>query len=207
MHVTFREMTENLEGQSDAQLSGQPYDLNVNLAVLKAYQLNPELLKMQSVAKILIMALMQLPHTDYLACTYLVPEHVLDDEPVRCITTAATLLECCRFREVWQALQPLRQAWPELTPHLDASLRTFILRTFEMTYQSVPTVYLRASLHCSCDSHFVTLLTERGWMVDGELIKIALNDDNTAKTAHIDSSEFISSVQMTSILSSIASST
>ena len=66
-----------LEAFVDAQCSSGTYDLDCNLAVLKLYQFHPEKNNIDTVAKILVKALMQLPATDYLLCTYLIPERVV----------------------------------------------------------------------------------------------------------------------------------
>ena len=49
-------------------------------------------LKAPVIAKILIKALMNLPSTDFLTCTYLVPERVLDEAPVKDVCAVANLL-------------------------------------------------------------------------------------------------------------------
>jgi len=195
-----------LETYVDAQCASQSYDLDANLACLKLYQFHPELLKVPTVAKILVKALMNLPHTDYLACTYLLPERVLDEEPISTIAAVAELLETCSFRAFWEALAPLRADLLDATPGFDASMRTFMLRTFEITYQSVPIDHLRASLGLSSDAEVTKLAGSKGWSVSDGLIKIALNDDNTAKPKRVDASEAMSLPQMTKILACVASS-
>ena len=57
---------------------------------------------------LLFSAMMRLPSTDYLTCTYLVPERVLDEEPISHVTAVAGLLESCKFRQVWEKLAPLQ---------------------------------------------------------------------------------------------------
>ena len=196
----------DLEAHVDAQCAGQTYDADVNLAVLKLYQFHPDQLKPPMVAKILVKALMNLPQTDYLACTYLIPERVLDAEPIKTVTTVAELLETCSFRDVWGAVQPLRAELLAGTPGFDEAVRAFILRTFEITYQSVPAAHLRASLGYESEGDFGALVSSRGWSVDGDLIKIALNDDNTAKPKRVDAADTMSYAQMTKILASVAMS-
>jgi len=196
-----------LEAHVEAQCASQSYDLEPNLATLKLYQFHPDTLKVPTVARILVKALMNLPETDYLACTYLVPERVLDQEPIKAIVAIATLLESCSFREVWGALKPLRAEVLDATPGFDAAVRAFILKTFEITYQSVPTAHLRASLgYGEGDAAFAELVKGRSWTVDGDIVKISLNDDNTAKPKRVDASGPMDFVQMTKILASVASS-
>ena len=194
-----------LEAHVEAQCSGQSYDLEPNLATLKLYQFQPETLKVPTVAKILVKALMNLPETDFLACTYLIPERVLDEDPIKTIVAVAGLLERCSFREVWDALAPLRKEVLDATPGFDAAVRGFVLKTFEITYQSVPTAHLRASLGFGeGDAAFGALVKARGWTIDGDIVKIALNDDNTAKPKKAAVRGAMGFDQMTKILSSVS---
>jgi translation initiation factor 3 subunit K len=196
-----------LEAHVDAQCTSQSYDLEPNLAVLKLYQFHPETLKVPVVAKILVKALMNLPETDFLACTYLIPERVLDQDPIKAIVGVAAQLERCSFREVWEVLSPLREEVLNATPGFDDAVRAFVLKTFEITYQSVPKAHLRASLgYAEADAAFVALVAKRGWTIDGDAVKIALNADNTAKPKRVDDSGPMDVSQMTKILASVAAS-
>ena len=48
------------------------------------------------------------------------------------------------------------------------------------------------------------LVKPRGWTVEGALVKIALNDDNTAKPKRVDAGEAMSTEQMVKILASVS---
>lgn len=50
--------------------------MDVNLALLRFYQINPNLMNASLVAKILCKALMQLPDPDFKLCLHLLPERV-----------------------------------------------------------------------------------------------------------------------------------
>lgn len=182
---------------------GKNYDADVHLAALKLYQFNPQLLKTETVATVLAKALMRLPESDFLACTYLVPERVLDAEPVSQLVSLATLLEQCKFRDVWPALEPLSGILKTL-PEFEAGLRNFMLRTFEITYQSMPPAHLQASLGLGHESRLAALVEPRGWKLEGGLYKVALSDDNKAKPKHVESGD-ITVHDMTKVLASITS--
>jgi translation initiation factor 3 subunit K len=194
-----------LEAYVDAQCSGEGYDLDANLAVLKLYQFHPEQLKVPTVAKILVKALMNLPSTDYLACTYLLPERVLDEEPISTIAAVAAKLESCSFREVWAVITPMRSVLSDI-PGFDAAIRKFMLGTVEITYQSVPVGHLRASLGLEADDELQRLIKARGWTVSGDLVKIPSNDDNTAKPKRVDAGDAMRLDQMSKILGCVAAS-
>ena len=49
------------------------------------------------------------------------------------------------------------------------------------------------------------LISARGWKLESGIVKIALNDDNTAKAKKVDVSGVMGNDQMTKILTSIAS--
>ena len=57
-------------------INAAPYSLSVNLAVLRLYQLQPSSAKKDLIAKILLKALMQLPHADYKICVQVLPERL-----------------------------------------------------------------------------------------------------------------------------------
>jgi len=195
-----------LEAYIDEQCSSQGYDLEANLATLKLYQFHPDQLKAPVVAKILIKALMSLPKTDFLSCTYLIPERVLDEAPISTICSVANLLETCSFREFWSALEPLRAGPLAATPGFDAAVRAFILTTFEITFQSVPTGHVKGSLGMTDDSALGKLITERGWTVTGDLVKVSLNPHNQPRPKQLASAEAMTFPQMTKILAAVASS-
>lgn len=53
------------------------YDLEANLAVLKLYQLNPHRFNMDIACQILLKALTNLPHTDFVLCKCLLSEKLV----------------------------------------------------------------------------------------------------------------------------------
>jgi translation initiation factor 3 subunit K len=87
-----------LEAKVHAQCKDGSYDLDNNLAVLKLYQFHPEKNNSAIVARILVKALMHLPETDYLMCTYLIPEAVVRSSPtlpMADISAAAAAYQPC----------------------------------------------------------------------------------------------------------------
>lgn len=193
-----------LEAYVDAQCKDGSHDLDANMACLKLYQFHPEQLKEPTVAKILAKALTSLPNTDYLACTYLIPERVLDAEPIAALNAAAGLLETCSFRAFWPALAPLRADLLNAVAGFDDAVRGFVLSVVERTYQSVPVSHLRESLGLGSDAEVGPLVQKRGWTVAGDQVKIALNDDNQAKAKVAAESETMSLDTMAKILAATA---
>ena len=193
-----------LEAYVDAQCSSQSYDLDANLATLKLYQFHPAQLKAPVVAKILVKALMNLPNTDFLLCTYLIPERVLDAAPISTICSVASLLETCSFREFWGALEPLK-AELAAAPGFEKAIRAFILGTLEITFQGVPTAHVKASLGLKDDAAVAALVKEKGWTISGDLVKVSLNANNQPRPKQVQA-EAMTFPQMTKILSAVAAS-
>ncbi|CAG5099793.1 Similar to EIF3K: Eukaryotic translation initiation factor 3 subunit K (Homo sapiens) [Cotesia congregata] len=65
-----------LEQYVDVQTRENAYDLEANLTVLKLYQLNPQSFKNDVTAQILLKALTNLPHTDFVLCKCLLSEKI-----------------------------------------------------------------------------------------------------------------------------------
>jgi hypothetical protein len=98
-----------LEASVDAQCSGGTYDLDENLMLLKLYQFFPEKATPAAVAKVLLKALMHLPETDFLLCTYLIPERIATEAPVLPVVELANRLETCAFSAFWEELVASRE--------------------------------------------------------------------------------------------------
>ena len=74
-----------LERYVDVQAKEIGYDLEANLALLKLYQFNHGLQNMSYVGKILLKAITNLPHSDYIVCKSLLSQEVLDDPNIQSI--------------------------------------------------------------------------------------------------------------------------
>ena len=196
------EILPKLEAYVEAQCKENTYDLDANLAVLKLYQFHPDTTNVAVVSKILLKALMKLPSTDYITCSYLIPERVQEMELIASIASLASLLETCSFRQFWTALAPLREETLSGLPGFDAAVREFVCVSMSITYQAIPLSHLRESL--SLDGGELTaFIKARGWAVEGEVVKVTLNDDNQAKPKKPDEGGAIRADQMTKILASI----
>merc|ERR1712080_448129 len=91
-----------LEHYVDLQSREKGFDLEANLALLKLYQFNPTHNNMAVVVQILLKALTNLPHTDFVLCKCLLSQDVLDEAQVKTILYLADLLEMCQFKIFWQ---------------------------------------------------------------------------------------------------------
>jgi len=196
------EIIPQLEAYVAAQCKGNTYDLDANLALLKLYQFHPDTTNVEVVSKILLKALMKLPSTDYITCSYLIPERVQEMELIASINALASLLETCSFRQVWGALAPLRKESLAGLPGFDAAVRDFVCVSMSITYQAIPLAHLRESLALE-GSELTAFIKARGWTVEGEVVRVTLNDDNQAKPKKPDEVGAIRFDQMTKILASV----
>ena len=85
------------------QLKDGTYDFNANKALLKLYQCQPENADVEAIAKILVLAMMNLPSTDFLVLSYLVPVRYVSSTKVQLIQRCNYLLENGKFLEFWDA--------------------------------------------------------------------------------------------------------
>lgn len=65
-------------------------------------------------------------------------------------------------------------------PGFADAVREFALCTMGITYQAIPETFVRESLNADA-AQLQTLCSARGWKLEGGLVKVTLNDDNTAK--------------------------
>lgn len=80
MKCAFRYNPDNLttlEKYVEIQSRENAYDLEANLAVLKLYQLNPHRMNIDITCQILLKALTNLPHTDFVLCKCLLSEKIV----------------------------------------------------------------------------------------------------------------------------------
>eukprot|EP00548_Thalassiothrix_antarctica_P001222 CAMPEP_0194140494 /NCGR_PEP_ID=MMETSP0152-20130528/10042_1 /TAXON_ID=1049557 /ORGANISM="Thalassiothrix antarctica, Strain L6-D1" /LENGTH=221 /DNA_ID=CAMNT_0038838763 /DNA_START=46 /DNA_END=711 /DNA_ORIENTATION=- len=113
-----------LEKNVDAQINGSvPYDIAGNRSLAKLYQFFPTTSTSSDVylARILILALMEYPSTDFLALLCLISEKVLETEAIASITRCFNLLDSCKFQEFWNEFQRLKDSNAELKSIAGAS--------------------------------------------------------------------------------------
>lgn len=111
-----------LEASVEAQCAKGTYDLDENLLLLKLYQFFPEKANPAVVARVLVKALMQLPETDFLLCTYLIPERIASEAPVLPIVELSGRLETCQFQAFWEELAASREL-VKAAPGFDDAIR------------------------------------------------------------------------------------
>ncbi|XP_019871532.1 eukaryotic translation initiation factor 3 subunit K [Aethina tumida] len=172
-----------LERYVEIQSRENAYDLEANLAVLKLYQFNSHSYNVEITGQILLKALTNLPHTDFILCKCLLNERQLQEEPINHIIYLADILEQCDFLLFWTRIHALPELTQRISGFLD-SIRKFVCHVVGITYQSIARGRLAELLGDVDDSTLKHWIKKYGWKEDGNLVFIA-NQDENIKTKNI----------------------
>merc|ERR1711963_89690 len=178
------ENLETLESYVGVQAGQNTYDLEANLAVLKLYQFNPALYRVEVVATILLKALTNLPNSDFILCKCLIEKERLREEPVARVLKLAELLETAHFQDFWMALMKE----PDLLIGVlgfEDSIRKFVCHVVASTYQSIRKEKLRTLLGSISDGQTTTWVSKYGWREQADGFVFVAVQDQTVKTKNI----------------------
>lgn len=125
-----------LEKYVEEQASKNTYDLETNLAVLKLYQFNPNMSNINIVYTILLKALTNLPHTDFVLAKCLLLPAVMEDETIKDIIYLADILETCDFSLFWDRVQQTPERFNNITGFYD-SIRKYVCHVVNITFQTI----------------------------------------------------------------------
>ncbi|KAL1916324.1 uncharacterized protein VTP21DRAFT_5941 [Calcarisporiella thermophila] len=188
-----------LEEYLTTQCQNEEYDLMANLAILKLYQFNPHLTNDQVVINILVKALTVIPEPDFNLCLFLLNETVVSEEAISKLTELQQLLESARYEKFWETYEG-DDIYKELISEVvgfDKAVREVIVRTVQMTYQTISSQLLRSYLNLSAQD-FAQFCLARGWTESDGVVSLQLNKDNEVKTVII--RENIKFEQLTKII-------
>lgn len=138
------------------------YDLEANLAVLKLYQFNPNSFNIDITCQILLKALTNLPHTDFILCKCLLYEKQLSKEPINQIVYLADILEQCDFQLFWTRIRTLPEHTQFITGFVD-SIRKFVCHVVGITYQTIERNHL-SQLLGDVDDNTLKLWMKKLWL-------------------------------------------
>lgn len=130
-----------LENYVREQSKNNTYDLEANLAVLKSYQFNPHLLNLEVTNLILLKALTNFPHTDFVLCKCLLLPQQMEDETISDIIILADILEKCDFELFWSKIL----STPDLVVNVNGffdSIRKYVCHVIGITFQTIAREYL-----------------------------------------------------------------
>lgn len=171
-----------IESYVEQQAKENTYDLEANLAVLKIYQFNPSLLDLDITYLILLKALTNMPHTDFVLCKCLLLPAQTQDDTVRDIIYLADILEQCDFTLFWSRVEATPDLFSKVSSFFD-SIRKYVCHVVGITFQSIEKQYLCRLLDVS-NATLNVWIKKYGWKDQGNLVYISSQEENI-KTKNI----------------------
>jgi len=173
-----------LERYVEFQSTDNVYDLDANLAVLKLYQFNPGYFQTAITALILLKALTNLPHSDFVLCKYLIDGSHLNELLIKRVLELHELLETCRFKQFWAEMKKSQDVIAGTTGFEEA-IRKYICHVIGITYQTIQKSVLKELLGDLPDSGLRQWVHKNGWREqEGGIIFVA-NQEELVKTKNI----------------------
>eukprot|EP01024_Parvocaulis_polyphysoides_P042011 TRINITY_DN384_c0_g2_i1.p1 TRINITY_DN384_c0_g2~~TRINITY_DN384_c0_g2_i1.p1 ORF type:complete len:234 (+),score=25.78 TRINITY_DN384_c0_g2_i1:53-703(+) len=152
------------------------YSSDINAAVLRFYQMEPQLMNPQIVVMILMSAIQQLPRPDFKILTHLIPEHVQKQEPIVRVFALASCLETAKFLQFWKLLT--EESADLVFPGVQESVREYILWVIKRTYHQITKQQLQQYLNLQNTAQVDAVVQEQqkknGWTVEGTTITLPL---------------------------------
>uniref|UniRef100_A0A915JNY4 Eukaryotic translation initiation factor 3 subunit K n=1 Tax=Romanomermis culicivorax TaxID=13658 RepID=A0A915JNY4_ROMCU len=191
-----------LESCLNAQLDENEYDLEVNLTILKLYQLNGNLYNKEVASRILLKCLMALPKPDIILAKSLIDQVHMSEDPVKLVLELSDLLEGCNFGKVWELLNTHKNLIDGIEGFVE-SIRDFICHVINITYQNISFQMLKLLLGGLSDEEVLQICLVQNWQVakNGDMVHV-YNHEATVKSRNIEEKIDFSNVQ--DILRSVA---
>jgi len=121
----------------------KPYSFDANKALMKIYQINANNARADIVSKIMALSLMNLPSSDLLAITYLIPRKIASDETIESILKRSDLLERGQYNEFWQSY-PQGEIFSSSS--FISAIRNFILTNISDTFKTITKEHFKSAL-------------------------------------------------------------
>jgi len=172
-----------LEQYVQLQCQENFYDLEANLSVLKLYQFNPQEAKMEVIAQILLKALSNLPHTDFVLCKCLIDLNTWEKSSVKEIMQLHREAEQCEFQKVWARIRSLRET--ESVVGFDDAIRFYIGTCVNMTYQQIEKKMLLDFLNVKENKDLKFWMDKFDWRARGVNDILIANHEENIKTRSI----------------------
>ncbi|KAJ1722266.1 hypothetical protein LPJ53_003308 [Coemansia erecta] len=178
------------------------HDLMANLALLKMYQFNPDLLDLDVVRRILAKALISPSTGDFNLCLYLLNDEVCKDASVGKLLALRDSLERAQFTGFWKEMYGGDDDEDSVVDGIagfDNGLRRLIVGEITSTYQTIPAEAISAMVNLDAEA-VARMAKENGWAVDDKgVVTLPLKGENEAKATVI--KENVKFEQLTKILS------
>lgn len=169
----------------DAQCQNNQYDLEANSAILKLYQFNPTLFKSEVVEKILLKALTNLPHPDFILCELLIDSTKLSQGNIQDIILMHERLELSQFKKFWTELATQEDLFKDIVGFKE-SIRNFVCHIIGITYQNIRTSLLQDLLGFADNvDEFNVWLKKNDWKSNEDGYVTVANQEDKIKTINI----------------------
>jgi len=175
---------QKLEHYVELQAQENTYDLEANLSVLRLYQFGPNLYRSNIVNLILMKALTNLPHTDFVLCKCLLTQDHLEETNVSRVMVLANLLETCNFKKFWEELGNCGELIVGLTGFED-SIRKFVSHVINTTYQTIEVPVLKELLGNINEQALKQWIAKCGWKEQSNGRVFITSQDDLVKTKNI----------------------
>nr|CAG4648841.1 EOG090X0BWZ [Polyphemus pediculus] len=175
---------QKLEQYVELQAKENTYDLEANLSVLRLYQFGPHLYRSNIVNLILLKALTNLPHTDFVLCKCLLTQDHLEEPQVSKVMNMADLLETCKFKQFWDEVGKSGDLTSAVQGFED-SIRKFVAHVINITYQTIEVPILKELLGNVNDQVLKQWITKCGWKDQGNGRVFVMSQDDLVKTKNI----------------------
>jgi len=173
-----------LVGLVNAQVKERCYDLEANLTILKLYQLNPDRYDADTVAKILLLALMNLPASDFVLAKCLIDQSRLNEDKLKPIMDLSDLLETCKFELAWTALSDNPEMIQGISGFED-KIRRFVCHVIQNTYQNISKTLLVSLLGNVTEPILKQICKEKQWTIQPDGFITVSNMEQTVKSRNI----------------------
>nr|CAD7449977.1 unnamed protein product [Timema bartmani]CAD7459480.1 unnamed protein product [Timema tahoe]CAD7588625.1 unnamed protein product [Timema genevievae] len=173
-----------LQRYVETQSRENAYDLEANLAVLKLYQFDPQTYNVEITSQILLKALTNFPHTDFVLCKCLLNEKRLMESPVDHIMYLADVLERCDFETFWNRVHSMPELCSRIVGFHD-SIRKFVCHVVGITFQTVEKSVLAQLLGGVDDATVRHWVNKYGWREESNNLVFIANQDENIKTKNI----------------------
>lgn len=198
------QITSQLESYIALESKSQtPYDSEANRHLLKIYQITSiDVIQSDTIIRILLLTLTQLPSVDYLTSLYMLPPTVstLLSNELSVIQKLYTSLENCVYKKFWLDYQSIlsststssnnnvKNILQEMLPFFETSIRKFILTILQATYRIITIQQLKEYLNVYENPRIDSMIQEysvsHGWhkTEDNQSIifhsNVTINDSN-----------------------------
>ena len=138
-----------LEKYVTVQLNEKEYDFEANKALLRSYQINAEHVKLDVVVNTMILSLMRLPSTDFLALSYIIPGKLPLQPKLKQVQKFADLLERAEFGKFWEEYSAPDQTLTSAAVGFADFIRAFIMNNTRDTFRNISKELLQQFLALS----------------------------------------------------------